>query len=443
MVRNRKAWVPLLVALGLALGVFGLLLPESGSVAAQATPSATRTLSTTSVAPGGEVDVTISAGDFGQFGGIIETLPTDFTYKANSGNPTPTEGTDANGRTTLTFTLFGVNSVSYTAIAPSQGGGDHHFDGVLRDDQSADHTVGGQNTISVTAAPVEDTPTPTATAVATVGPAGPTATRSISAAQVAPGDALTVTVDVSDYGQFGGLVETVPSGFAYGSSTHSATRVDGQVVTFTLFGESSVTYTVTASSRPGTYMFLGILRDDQTMDHDVGGDTDVYVAAPEGGPKATRSFPSEYVDPGSSVDVTIEAMNYGQFGGVTEEIPSEFTYVSSSLPDSQVTTLSGNSVRFTLFGDSSFTYTVTAPMAEDAYTFSGVLRDDQGTDHPMKNTVLNVGTAPNPTATPSPTPEPTATPEPGARPTSTPRPTPIPAGAFDAGADREGRSDGG
>ena len=197
MVRNRKAWVPLLVALGVALGVFGLLLPDSGSVAAQATPSATRTLSTTSVATGGEVDVTVSAGDFGQFGGIIETLPTDFTYKANSGTPAPTEGTDASGRTTLTFTLFGVTSVSYTAVAPDQGGGDYHFEGVLRDDQSADHTVGGQNTITVTAAVVDDTPTPTPTVMPTVSD-GPSATRSISDSEVAPGDSFTVTVDVSD-----------------------------------------------------------------------------------------------------------------------------------------------------------------------------------------------------------------------------------------------------
>ncbi len=423
MVRNRKAWVPLLVALGLALGVFGLLLPESGSVVAQATPSATRTLSTTSVAPGGEVDVTVTASDFGQFGGIIETLPTDFTYKANSGSPSPREGTDSSGRITLTFTLFGGTSASYTAVAPSQGGGDHHFDGVLRDDQSVDHTVGGQNTVSVTAT-VVDTPEPTATPSTPVG--GPSATRAISASQVAPGESFTVTVDVREYGSFGGVVETLPTGFAYGSSTHSATRVSGQEVTFTLFGESSVTYTVTASSRPGSYMFSGILRDDQSMDHDVGGDSDVYVAAPEGGPKATRSFPSEYVDPGSNVVVTIEASNYGQFGGITESIPTDFTYVTSSLPSSQVTTLSGNSVRFTLFGDSSFTYTVTASATEGAYNFTGVLRDDQGTDHPMNDSVLNVGTAPNPTATPVP---PTATPDPDVTPTAptrTPRPTAVP-----------------
>ena len=55
MVRKRKALTPLLVALGLALGVFGLLLPDTGSVAAQATPSATRSLSSASVAPDEEL----------------------------------------------------------------------------------------------------------------------------------------------------------------------------------------------------------------------------------------------------------------------------------------------------------------------------------------------------------------------------------------------------
>ena len=69
MVSKRKALAPLLVALGVALGVFGLLIPDAaGTVAAQATPSATRSLSaTSSVAPGAEITVTINASNTGQF----------------------------------------------------------------------------------------------------------------------------------------------------------------------------------------------------------------------------------------------------------------------------------------------------------------------------------------------------------------------------------------
>jgi hypothetical protein len=60
------------------------------------------------------------------------------------------------------------------------------------------------------------------------------------------------------------------------------------------------------------------------------------------------------------VTVTITPLDYGQAGGVTETLPSGFDYVSSSLPVSQVRELSGNQVRFTLQGDASFTYVVTA-----------------------------------------------------------------------------------
>ena len=73
------------------------------------------------------------------------------------------------------------------------------------------------------------------------------------------------------------------------------------------------------------------------------------------GHSATRSFNPATVAPGGQVTVTIAAANYGQGGGVTETLPSGFTYVSSSeigrlLDASQVTELSGNQVRFILSG---------------------------------------------------------------------------------------------
>ena len=78
--------------------------------------------------------------------------------------------------------------------------------------------------------------------------------------------------------------------------------------------------------------------------------------------------------------VTINAASYGVGGAVTETLPEGFTYVSSSLPDSQVS-VTGQQVRFTLQGDTSFTYTVTAPSVAGSYAFSGTLRDDEGNDH--------------------------------------------------------------
>ena len=48
-------------------------------------------------------------------------------------------------------------------------------------------------------------------------------------------------------------------------------------------------------------------------------------------PSATRSFNPATVDPGGTVTVTIQAADYGQAGGVTETLPTGFSYVSSSL----------------------------------------------------------------------------------------------------------------
>jgi hypothetical protein len=99
---------------------------------------------------------------------------------------------------------------------------------------------------------------------------------------------------------------------------------------------------------------------------------------------ATRSFESGTVAPGGQVVVTIAATNFGSSGGVTEELPPGFAYVSSSLPDSQVAELSGNRVRFTFLpADSPFTYTVTASGTADTYPFSGTLRDFERNDIPV------------------------------------------------------------
>ena len=53
-----------------------LLLP----LAAQDDPSATRSFDPTMVALGGTVTVTIAAANYGQLGGVTETLPAGFTY---------------------------------------------------------------------------------------------------------------------------------------------------------------------------------------------------------------------------------------------------------------------------------------------------------------------------------------------------------------------------
>ena len=91
----------------------------------------------------------------------------------------------------------------------------------------------------------------------------PSATRSFDSTSVAPEGQVVVTIQAADYGQAGGVTETLPTGFAYVSSNLSSSQVNesGQDVRFTLQGEASFTYTVTASSTAGSHSFSGTLRD--------------------------------------------------------------------------------------------------------------------------------------------------------------------------------------
>ena len=100
---------------------------------------------------------------------------------------------------------------------------------------------------------------------------------------------------------------------------------------------------------------------------------------------ADRSFSATTVPPGGQVTVTIAPASYGDTGQVTETLPPGFSYVSSSLSGGQAT-VTGQAVQevtFALTGETSFTYTVTAPSIESLYTFSGTVQDSQGNDYPV------------------------------------------------------------
>ena len=101
------------------------------------------------------------------------------------------------------------------------------------------------------------------------------------------------------------------------------------------------------------------------------------------GASATRAFDKTRVDPDGTVTVTIAVTNYGVAGGVTETLPVGFSYVSSSLDDAQVKELDARTVRFILYGDTSFTYTIVASDVEGLHTFSGTLRDSDRNDRPV------------------------------------------------------------
>ena len=231
---------------------------------------------------------------------------------------------------------------------------------------------------------------------------GPSATRSFDkASNVAPGGRVTVTIQVANYGGIGRVTETLPAGFAYVDSTHDSAgvSVDGQEVRFTLQGDSSVAYTVTASRTAGSHSFSGMLRDSDRANHTVGGATGVTVTAPAG-PSATRSFDkASNVAPGGRVTVTIQVANYGGIGRVTETLPAGFAYVDST-HDSAGVSVDGQEVRFTLQGDSSVAYTVTASRTAGSHSFSGMLRDSDRANHTVGGATGVTVTAPaGPSAT--------------------------------------------
>ena len=268
---------------------------------------------------------------------------------------------------------------------------------------------------------------------------------------MAAGDEVMVTINI-DYADLGpadklavGVEETLPEGFTYDSSSLGDELVtqsqSGNVLGFAPLGESSFTYTVTASSAPGAHTFSGILKGVGDPPPAIGGDSTITVEAPRP-PSASRSFSDMFVDEGGEVVVTID-IDYAGLGpadklavGVEETLPEGFAYDSSSLGDELVTqSQSGNVLGFAPLGEDSFTYTVTASSELGSYTFSGTLKGVVDSAPAIGgNSTLTVGpepVTPEP-VTPEPvTPEPVTpepvTPEPdGTRPTRTPRPAAAP-----------------
>ena len=73
---------------------------------------------------------------------------------------------------------------------------------------------------------------------------------------------------------------------------------------------------------------------------------------------ATRSFsPRSEVEPDGRLVVTIRVADYGGIGQLKETFDSDFTFVESS-PE---VTPSGQTLTFNLVGDTSVSYTLTAP----------------------------------------------------------------------------------
>ncbi|MCW3134823.1 MAG: hypothetical protein N2V78_10900, partial [Methanophagales archaeon] len=117
-----------------------------------------------------------------------------------------------------------------------------------------------------------------------------------------------------------------------------------------------------------------------------------------GSPIATRGLPTESVSAGTAFDVRIEASGYGFGGQVVETLPEGFCYVTCTLDPGSVEVKAGlNTVKFTLFGETSFSYTVIAPDTAGTYNFSGMLKDMDKNEYEVdgdKEIVVEPGPSP-------------------------------------------------
>lgn len=94
-------------------------------------------------------------------------------------------------------------------------------------------------------------------------PASAGSAERIFPSSVKTSEVFQVTINVADYGAAGQVLEKLPSGFTYISSTlpERAVTVKGDEVSFLLMTEKSFSYTLKAPASTGTYQFTGILRD--------------------------------------------------------------------------------------------------------------------------------------------------------------------------------------
>ena len=127
----------------------------------------------------------------------------------------------------------------------------------------------------------------------------------------------------------------------------------------------------------------------------------LMVPTVAGAPISSRTMP-ESVNMGAPFTVSIAVSDYGSFGMVVETIPDGFIYVESTLDVTQAED-TGNTVRFSLLGESSFDYTLIAPSNENSYTFSGTITDDYKNEFTIGgDTSIVVGTTTEPANDPTP-----------------------------------------
>ena len=182
MSRIVRASLALLIVVGAALWGAGLHQPDGVEASGH---SASRTFASPWVAPGGQLQVTITAMDYGAFGQVVETLPAGFRFVRSS---LPAAAVNA-GTDTVKFTLLGDERFTYTVEAPAAEG-TYDFSGLLLDRGKEEQQVGGDTSLRVGPAPTPAStpaPTPESTATATAtATAVPTAAPTVAPTRTPP-----------------------------------------------------------------------------------------------------------------------------------------------------------------------------------------------------------------------------------------------------------------
>jgi len=423
------------------LTIAAVMLIAAISAPVLASPATATRILPASVESGVEFDVAIEASGCGFAGQVLETLPDGFAYLSC----TPSDiGVEQAGNI-IKFTFLGGSvSFTYRVKAPMVDTTTiYTFHGVVKDEnkneypmEDSDITVTAPASVTCTltmevdgngstippvgthtyeadsVADIDATPSPgwrfDCWSDNVIDPSSSSTTvtmddnKTVTAyfvqvsgtrvlpASVASGAEFDVAIEASGCGTFGQVVETLPGGFTYVSSSLPADQVEqmGSTVKLTFLGDSaSFSYRVKAPRvATTTYTFQGVVKDEDRASYPIE-DDEITVFEPSG----TRTLPSS-VTSGAQFDITIEALGCGTFGQVVETLPSGFTYVSSSLPADQVEQMD-STVKFTFLGDSaSFTYRIKAPTVDTTttYTFHGVVKDENRISYPIEDDLITV-----------------------------------------------------